>query len=80
MNDFKPGDRVTSNAGGYYMGIPATIINKAQVQHGNFTCYILELDTGKRIELESRDIKRIINEPITELEKEWRETFDKWQE
>lgn len=81
MNDFKTGDRVASTVAGFYMGMPAKIIDKCQMQYGNFTRYNIELDTGKRIALASNHLQRLaVSEPITPLEKEWRDSFDKWQE
>lgn len=58
MTEFKPGDRVCSNVGGLYMGMPGTILEKAQMQYGDgFTRWTIELDIGKRLGLSNRFLR-----------------------
>lgn len=57
---FSQGDRVTSTIGLYYEGVPGTILRVAQIcVTGYFTRYVVELDNGKIITLESRYLKHI---------------------
>ena len=59
MTEFKPGDRVCSTVGGLYMGLPGTIKDRAQMQYGIFTRWIVELDNGKRLVLSSRYLRLV---------------------
>lgn len=59
MNEYQPGDRVESLVMGYYMGLPGTIRGAAQIQSGYFKRYIIELDIGKVINLQTKHFKKI---------------------
>lgn len=63
---FSPGTKVMSNAAGCYMGSLGTIINRASIQYNMDIRYVIQLDLGKRIVLNSSCIKPIVNE------KSWR--------
>lgn len=58
LPDYRPGDRVCSTVHGLYMGMPGTILKKAQVQYGAVTQWIIELDEGEMLlNLSSLQIK-----------------------
>ncbi|TFZ40866.1 hypothetical protein [Vagococcus xieshaowenii] len=57
MKEFKPGDRVVSLLSGYYLGVPGVIVGRSQVQYGNRIRYIVDLDCGQRIYLDSKNIE-----------------------
>lgn len=57
IREYQTGDRVTPTLQGYYAGVAGTIADIATMQYGHFKRYIIELDNGKTVSLESIHIK-----------------------
>lgn len=46
--DYKPGDRVASTIMGFYYGLPGKVLKLAQMQHGNFKRFVVELEKNEQ--------------------------------
>lgn len=61
-NELNVGDRVASTVAGFYLGIPATVLRRSQVQTGFSKRYDIELDTGKVLSMETNKLERLEGE------------------